>query len=1281
MHFNTLRILLLACLMPLTAMAQSFVNLTPKPKQMTTVTGTITLPTDFKVSYSDIDEEMQAEVARFVADFNAATGYAVTMTEGDTEALVQVATSNSPSFGSEGYLLASNTGDLIRVQAKSALGLYYAFQSFKKMLPANVMAGVRDEAITSYELPRVYIMDEPRFEYRGFMLDVSRHFFTVEEVKRMLDVMAYYKMNRFHWHLSDDQGWRVEIKKYPRLTTVGSIAPNVMFTDMYTCSQYWLNKPYGPYFYTQEQIKEVVAYAKEKHIEIVPEIDMPGHFVAAMAAYPEYSCTPNGNHTVWVTGGISNDVMNVANPEAVQFAKDILAELIDLFPYETIHIGGDECPTTAWEGNALCQQRYAALGLTNYRQLQSHFIKQMADFVQSKGRKLAVWNEAITAGSADVETVQSTDALVYCWTGPEAAARKAASLGLKNIYTPWGPYYINRKQGNSDQDPPGAGDGSDHVKKTYNTTVPAETDYGVQGTFWCEHVSDRDYLEWLALPRLIAIAESGWTPAAQKNWEDFQQRMTADTLLLNYGGYKYCKYYMLGQEEAKVMPKANTAENKYYYRIISGGTDAARVGRCIELLSATSPLLTEYANKGALEGRLWTNNQAADGDDNYDYQWWSLEESPTQPGLYALVCKALPDGSINASPTNSSTGGRWTYDNAGKHYDFALGTNGYGTIGNNYYYSISSSALSGYYFNSSMPGQGLAVNVYTNPGDGRGGYWEFSPMENYDTPNPGESTEGIKLEAGKTYRFTNAVDGYDHTAISDDGTTALLNHSTDPFAATAWTATSVTDNEDGTQSVKLKNVVTGRSMAAASGFTARVGRQVAVNAVGTAQTFKYVPATEAYRLVTANGGSFFPLPSGAISSGANTAADAAYDAPRLAGAEWNVEEVRLVTLSCRNAEGADLGTFHRSIPVNETDVTAALCPALPYHSVAGIEDLGDDTFRVTYQKTAYKLLVRCQDEQGAIISEEAHAVPLGESYTFTAPAINYYTKVSSSVAEGAEVTPDDDATIITAVYSTHAITGIAKLGDLVTEPEEGQLYAIYDASTDDGGARAGYRTVKSLNANINRVTAAEGASPATVWVLEKSGERYKVKNNYYNLYVPELSRSAGCTLSADAGLFTLSLNSDGQSYKITGSNGMMWDGVATGDLVGWNTGAGHPIKFYRIWASPFFRLTIRCVDTKGAELAASEKLLQAGEAYSLITPVIEGYVVNSVSGNESLHGVMDNNYDVVVTYKSLVDAIDQVEVDQPANGVTGIYDLSGRRHHHIATPGLYIVNGKKVLVK
>ena len=601
---------LLLCLLawPWAASAQTqFVNLTPKPKTMTVGEGTLALPADFVVSYpAGLDANMVEEVNKFITVYNHATGSRVKAVADNASALFQVEKTTAAEGSKPGVYTLTVAADGVTIGAPDALGLFYAFQSVKKMLPANVMANVADHSVITYALPLVTIEDEPRFEYRGFMLDVSRHFFTVEDIKRMLDVMAYYKMNRFHWHLSDDQGWRIEIKKYPKLTEVGSIASNCRLTDMYSHTMYWQNKPYGPYFYTQDEIRDVVAYAQKLHIDIVPEIDMPGHFTAAMASYPEYSCTPKGSHEVQTNqGGVWNDVLNVANDGAVAFAKGILEEIMELFPYERVHIGGDECPTTAWESNAECQAKYAALNLTNYRQLQSLFIKEMSDFVQSKGRKLSVWNESITAANADLTTVQSTGAMVYCWMPAEAGVNKAAELGLSRIYTPQYPFYINKYQGDPSLDPPAAGYGNEDVKAVYEKSIPENVDAGIQATFWTEVVSDRDYLEWLTLPRLTAIAEAGWTPQASRTFSDFQQRITADTLLLNYGNYKWCDYQMVGWEKPEVpKPNVSTDETKYYYRLISGVTGDNRAGRCIELVAEGSPLLTDYSAYDCAVGNL-----------------------------------------------------------------------------------------------------------------------------------------------------------------------------------------------------------------------------------------------------------------------------------------------------------------------------------------------------------------------------------------------------------------------------------------------------------------------------------------------------------------------------------------------------------------------------------------------------------------------------------------------------------------------------------------------------
>lgn len=1280
------KFLCLLCLLlalPFAATAQDFVNLTPKPKQMTVGSGELVLPRTFAVNTANVSEDMAAEVQKFVNAFNAATGYEAVAQNADN-ALIDVRTADISTVGEEGYKL-NVTADGAVIEAATPAGLYFAFQTVKKILPANVMAGVADAAVTKYALPVVSITDQPRFGYRGFMLDVARHFFTVEDVKRMLDVMSYYKMNRFHWHLSDDQGWRVEIKKYPKLTEVGSIAPNSRFTDM-KLGQYWINKPYGPYFYTQEQLREVVAYAKERHIEIIPEIDMPGHFVAAMASYPEYSCTPEGTHTIWDDGGISSDVLNVANPAAVQFAKDILTEIMDIFPYDYIHIGGDECPTSAWQNNAECQARYRELGLTSYRQLQSHFIKEVGTHIKDNGRKVIVWNEAISEEGADTKLIQDLDALVFAWTvgTADAGARKAAELGLDNVYTPWGPYYINRKQ--DPNDPPGAGDGSDNVRATYNRVpVPANISAelakhytGVQGTFWTEHVSDRTYMEYLALPRLIAIAEAGWTQQADKNFDDFQVRMTKDSTLLNYNNYNYCRHFYLGSstgETTKVMPNVSTATRKYYYRLVTrAGSDATRSGSCIELLREGSPLITTYAGKNAQANRLWTAKPVTADDAAYDWQLWSFEEDEANPGHYALVCKAQPEGSVKPDPTATSTAGRWDYDTAAKHYNFVLGDNGYGLADGSYYYSIRSDKTTNLWMNASMGGQGYSVNIYNNPSDGNGGLWSAQSIDGASIVYP----EFDYLEEGKTYTFTNSVEGFEGITIADDGKAAHAGQTTDIWGNNVWTVTKSSLNADKSQNVQLTNATTGRSIAAAQGRNGRIGYPVTMGAPAVDITIAPNEETHDFTVSIA-GKNLYPVPTtsnnlpGIISSGSSVDNT---NALRFVGAAWNIQEVRAVTYVCKDEDGNALGTLVRGVPVGEEDITA-VCPEFKNMVKVSAEKADDTTVNVTYKRSAYAVTTVCRDQHGAILFSEEKNCPVGENFTVSLPELDYCTFVSSDHEDGSSFAPEADAVIL-ATYEHDAYNGVKELGQAVSNLESGKSYLIYDNSDADNGGRRGFRSATSSK-QINRVAKAEGATPASTWTLEASGSGFKVKNTAWNAYVPLLStQNTPVTLTDNGGVFTFSKNPDG-SWQIKGSNNVCWDGVANGNLVGWNA-PGHPYVVYEYVADLYFNVKIQVVDMEDNVLAPeTNELVKAGSTYTLTVPAVKDYILKEIQGGGTDLAAVGKNLTVKII----------MTVD-PSTGITGvesekatgkIYDLSGRRLNGISGRGVYIIDGQKVMVK
>jgi hexosaminidase len=408
------------------------------------------------------------------------------------------------------------------------------------------MAGVPANTAETLRIPCVEISDEPRFGWRGFMLDEGRHFYGKEEVKKIIDVMSAYKMNRFHWHLTEDQGWRIEIKKYPKLTEVGA------WRDSKVCA--WGDvKPdgirYGGY-YTRKDIEEVVAYAKERFVEIVPEVDIPGHSQAAVASYPEFlACDPGNKHDVWLWQGVSGDVINVANPLAVQFAKDVIDELTEMFPFGYIHLGGDECPTHKWEQNAECQALLKEIGSTNYRDLQIHFYKQLKDHIAqkpaAKQRKLIFWNEVLHGNTASL----GDDITIMAWIGADGAAKDAAARGMNTILSPQIPYYINRKQSDLPTEPHSQGYGTETVERVYdykpmnNVASELQPKYmGVQANFWAEWVVEPSVVQYLMLPRLAAVAEAGWTPAEKRDYKSFLERLQGEAEYYRLRGVDYGKH-------------------------------------------------------------------------------------------------------------------------------------------------------------------------------------------------------------------------------------------------------------------------------------------------------------------------------------------------------------------------------------------------------------------------------------------------------------------------------------------------------------------------------------------------------------------------------------------------------------------------------------------------------------------------------------------------------------------------------------------------------------------
>ena len=519
------------------------ISIIPLPAKMELKSGEFTLKEKAKVYIADKNGAFEKVYKRWESKFENSTQIELQQTRNEKRASLAII--QNPKLKAEAYHL-SVKAEGIRIEASDAAGLYYALLSLEQLSCVELLAGVK---VKNWDrsFPCVEIEDTPRFGWRGFMLDEGRHFYGKDEVKKIIDAMARYKMNRFHWHLTEDQGWRIEIKKYPKLTDVGAWRESRVLA-------YGEVKPDGKRyggFYTQEDIKEVVAYAKERFIEIIPEIDIPGHSQAAVASYPEFlACDPEKKHEVWLWQGISTDVINVANPKAVEFAKDVIDELTELFPFGYIHLGGDECPVNKWQKNKECQDLLQKIGSENYRDLQIHFYKQLKDHIAQKPadkqRKLIFWNEVLHGNTKPL----GEDITIMAWIGADQAALSAAKRGMNTILTPQIPYYINRRQSKLETEPRSQGWGTETVEAVYNyipmkgaeTTELQNRYMGVQANFWTEWVEEASIVQYLMFPRLAAVAEAGWTPQEKRKYEDFLQRLQAESEYYRLKGLNYGKH-------------------------------------------------------------------------------------------------------------------------------------------------------------------------------------------------------------------------------------------------------------------------------------------------------------------------------------------------------------------------------------------------------------------------------------------------------------------------------------------------------------------------------------------------------------------------------------------------------------------------------------------------------------------------------------------------------------------------------------------------------------------
>lgn len=439
----------------------------------------------------------------------------------------------------EGYQLSVNSERVV-ISAPTSAGLFYGIQTLRQLLPVAIEHEKPSLAPrnTKWVIPAVEIIDFPRFEYRGMHLDVARHFFPTEFVKKYIDLLAMHKMNRFHWHLTEDQGWRIEIKKYPKLTEIGAWRDSTLIGN-YGSGQYD-NVRHGG-FYTQEEIREVVEYAQKRHITIIPEIEMPGHSSAALAAYPQFGCFDKEYH-VTSTWGVFEDIY-CPSEETFTFLEDVLTEVMELFPSTYIHIGGDEAPKKHWEESQIAQDVIKREGLKDEHELQSYFIGRIEKFLNERGRQIIGWDEIMEGGLAPQATVMS-------WRG-EAGGIEAARLQHDVIMTPNGSNYFDHFQAKPTEDEPISIGGLTTLEDVYHyepvpeELTPEEAKYilGSQGNVWTEYIHSGDKVEYMAYPRATALAEVLWTPKDRKNWLEFWARLQIHFERLDILDVSYAPHY------------------------------------------------------------------------------------------------------------------------------------------------------------------------------------------------------------------------------------------------------------------------------------------------------------------------------------------------------------------------------------------------------------------------------------------------------------------------------------------------------------------------------------------------------------------------------------------------------------------------------------------------------------------------------------------------------------------------------------------------------------------
>ena len=537
---------------------QASVSIIPMPQKCIEKRGNFTVNDKTVITLSVDNEEMRNAVSFWNDLFDMAAGFSLEVSSTPRSSNVICCRLNTALPNEESYKLTVSSSS-IHIDAKTPKGIFYAFQTLRQLLPSAIESDKQVVEKIKWNIPCVVIEDSPAFSYRGVMLDVSRHFIPKEDVKRHIDLLAFHKLNILHWHLTDDQGWRIEIKKYPKLMSVASQRKETVVGRW--CSGIYDGTPYGGY-YTQDEIRDIIDYAAKRYITIIPEIDLPGHMQAALTAYPELGCT-GGPYEVRETWGVSDDVLCVGNDSTLQFVRDVLSEVADLFPSEYIHIGGDECPKVRWKKCPKCQARIKALGLksdtkhTKEERLQSYMIAEATKCLNEKGKQIIGWTEILEGGLVPGATLMS-------WIG-ESGGIEAARQHHDVIMTPNTYMYFDYYQSKQVEDEPLAIGGYLPIEKTYNyepmpkELTKEEQQYikGVQANLWTEYIPSFSQVQYMILPRMGALAEVQWSDPSRKDYKDFLTRIPRLTAIYDCYDWTYATHVF----DVNVDIKADTVKH------------------------------------------------------------------------------------------------------------------------------------------------------------------------------------------------------------------------------------------------------------------------------------------------------------------------------------------------------------------------------------------------------------------------------------------------------------------------------------------------------------------------------------------------------------------------------------------------------------------------------------------------------------------------------------------------------------------------------------------------